>query len=78
MHPRFAELDVDEKGFLNFLKVLFAQKRKTVSNNLKTAYDKAAVAEALKAAEVVPTARAETLPLEAMARLYRAIRPQAK
>ena len=78
MHPRFAELDVDEKGFLNFLKVLFAQKRKTVSNNLKTAYDKAAVAEALTAAEVVPTARAETLPLEAMARLYRAIRPQAK
>ncbi len=76
--PRFAELEVDEKGFLNFLKVLFAQKRKTVSNNLKTAYDKAAVAEALKAAEVVPTARAETLPLEAMARLYRGIRPQAK
>jgi 16S rRNA (adenine1518-N6/adenine1519-N6)-dimethyltransferase len=71
MQPRFAELAVDEKGFLAFLKTMFAQKRKTVSNNLKAAYDKSVAASALQRSGIVGSARAETLPLEAMARLYR-------
>ncbi|MDR3762460.1 MAG: 16S rRNA (adenine(1518)-N(6)/adenine(1519)-N(6))-dimethyltransferase RsmA [Acidobacteriota bacterium] len=78
MAPRFDELQVDEAGFIAFLKIMFAQKRKTVSNNLKLAYPKNVVAAALQAAEIVPATRAEAIPLEEMARLYRALpRPEA-
>jgi 16S rRNA (adenine1518-N6/adenine1519-N6)-dimethyltransferase len=71
MHPRFAELGVDESGFLGFLKVMFAQKRKTVSNNLKPAYDKDVAKSALQRAAIAPSLRAEALSLPEMARLYR-------
>jgi 16S rRNA (adenine1518-N6/adenine1519-N6)-dimethyltransferase len=74
MQPRFAELEVDEAGFIAFLKVMFAQKRKTVSNNLKLAYDKAVAKAALTRAEIAPTTRAEAIPLPEMARLYRELR----
>ena len=70
MQPRFDELHVDEPGFIAFLKVMFAQKRKTVSNNLKLAYDKAVAKAALARAEIAPTTRAEAISLEDMARLY--------
>ena len=74
MQPRFAELQVDEAGFIGFLKVMFAQKRKTVSNNLKLAYDKAVVKAALTGAEIAPTTRAEAISLAEMARLYRELK----
>lgn len=71
MQPRFEELNVDAAGFDAFLKLLFAQKRKTISNNLRVGYDKAVAAAALKRAEIAPVTRAEALSLEEMARLYR-------
>jgi 16S rRNA (adenine1518-N6/adenine1519-N6)-dimethyltransferase len=74
MQPRFAELAVDEAGFIGFLKVMFAQKRKTVSNNLKLAYDKAVAKAALLRAEIAPTTRAEAISLEDMARLYQELK----
>jgi 16S rRNA (adenine1518-N6/adenine1519-N6)-dimethyltransferase len=74
MQPRFAELEVDEAGFISFLKVMFAQKRKTVSNNLKLAYDKTVVKAALLGAEISPATRAEAIPLPEMARLYRELK----
>ena len=74
MHPRFAELGVDESGFIKLLKTLFAQKRKTISNNLKAAYSKQATASALERAGIAPSARAEAVPLEEMARLYRELK----
>ncbi len=74
MQPRFAELEVDEAGFIAFLKVMFAQKRKTVSNNLKLAYDKAVAKTALASAEIAPTTRAEAIALPEMTRLYRELR----
>lgn len=74
MQPRFAELQVDEAGFIAFLKVMFAQKRKTVSNNLKLAYDKAVAQAALARAEIASTTRAEAIALPDMARLYRELR----
>jgi 16S rRNA (adenine1518-N6/adenine1519-N6)-dimethyltransferase len=74
IHPRFAELGVDERGFLAFLKILFAQKRKTISNNLKAAYDRQAAASALSRAGIVPSTRAEAISLEEMARLYRELK----
>ncbi len=35
--PRFTELGVDEAGFLAFVRKVFAQKRKTLANNLRGA-----------------------------------------
>ena len=70
--PRFAELGVDESGFLRFLRQIFAQKRKTLANNLRAAGvapDAAAVA--LHAAEIDSRARAEAVPVEALAALWR-------
>ena len=70
--PRFVELGVDESGFLRFLRQIFAQKRKTLANNLRAAGvapDAAAVA--LNAAEIDSRARAEAVPVEALAALWR-------
>jgi 16S rRNA (adenine1518-N6/adenine1519-N6)-dimethyltransferase len=71
--PRFAELGVDPRGFDTFLKQSFAQKRKTLENNLRAAgYS----SEQLIAAwpESIPRqARAESLGLEIMAEIYRAL-----
>lgn len=71
--PRFAELQVDPAGFDTFLKQVFAQKRKTLHNNLRAAgFD----AERLAAAwpkEIPSQTRAEALGLEEMATLYRAL-----
>jgi 16S rRNA (adenine1518-N6/adenine1519-N6)-dimethyltransferase len=72
--PRFAELGLtsaDFEGFNRFLRASFAQKRKTLSNNLRAA---AYTAPQLAAAwpESIPTqARSEAVPLDAMAQLYR-------
>ena len=38
MAPRLEKLKVEEEGFINFLKLSFGQKRKTLWNNLKTEY----------------------------------------
>jgi 16S rRNA (adenine1518-N6/adenine1519-N6)-dimethyltransferase len=71
--PRFAELGVDPAGFDVFLRASFAQKRKTLANNLRAA---GYTAEKLRAAWTVaipPLARAESLALEPMAELYRGL-----
>jgi 16S rRNA (adenine1518-N6/adenine1519-N6)-dimethyltransferase len=71
--PRFEELRVDPAGFDGFLKQVFAQKRKTLHNNLRAA---GFGAERLARAwpEGVPAqARAEELGLESMAELYRGL-----
>jgi 16S rRNA (adenine1518-N6/adenine1519-N6)-dimethyltransferase len=73
--PRFSELGVDEAGFLRFLRQAFAQKRKTLANNLRAAGVAPAVAEhALTHAGIDPKARAEALPLETLASLWRSLR----
>lgn len=69
--PRFEMLAVPEQEFIEFLKLSFGQKRKTLVNNLKTEYDAKAIQQALKKAGVRADARAETLPLEKAAAVYR-------
>ena len=70
--PRFAELGVEEAGFLRFVRQCFAQKRKTLANNLRSAGVPAeSVAAALSGAEIDPMARAEALPIELLAALWR-------
>lgn len=73
MAPRAAELQVAPEPFLEMLKLAFAQKRKTLANNLKLRYDDKAIAAALKSAGVRADARAEALSLEKMAAVFRAL-----
>jgi 16S rRNA (adenine1518-N6/adenine1519-N6)-dimethyltransferase len=75
--PRFAELDLDPVGFDRFLKQSFAQKRKTLENNLRAAgYPTSQLTESWP--DVVPRqARAESLSLEAMAELYHSLKPSS-
>jgi 16S rRNA (adenine1518-N6/adenine1519-N6)-dimethyltransferase len=73
MSPRVNALNVDEEGFIHFLKLSFGQKRKTLWNNLKTEYAPDLLKEALREAGVKPTVRAETLPLEKSAAIFRAL-----
>jgi 16S rRNA (adenine1518-N6/adenine1519-N6)-dimethyltransferase len=75
--PRFAELDIDFDGFNRFLRVSFAQKRKTLANNLRSAGYTAAQLTAAWPESTGAQARSEAVPLEAMAELYRALSPKA-
>jgi 16S rRNA (adenine1518-N6/adenine1519-N6)-dimethyltransferase len=77
--PRQKELGLDgdgsvQDGFIEFLKLSFGQKRKTLWNNLKANYPEPRLRAALAQARVKPAARAETLTLEESAALFRALR----
>jgi 16S rRNA (adenine1518-N6/adenine1519-N6)-dimethyltransferase len=76
MDPQQQRLGVVGDGFIDFLRLSFAQKRKTLWNNLKGSYDEGQLKRALAAAKVKPTARAETLSLEQSAAIFRALREQ--
>jgi dimethyladenosine transferase len=68
--PRFKELGVDEEPFLRFVKLAFAQKRKTLLNNLRSAgFASVDIARALEQAGIPAQARAETLTLQNFAAL---------
>src|SRR5882762_5843801 len=71
--PRLKSLRVSEAEFIAFLKLCFGQKRKTLWNNLKTRYDEDALRTALAKSGVKPAIRAEALPLEKTAALFRAL-----
>src|SRR5437764_10117656 len=74
--PRFAELQVEPESFIEFLKHSFAQKRKTLLNNLKTEYQEAAIRDAIRAAGARADVRAEALSLDKMAAIFRALRSE--
>ena len=71
--PQQERLGVAGDGFIDFLRLSFGQKRKTLWNNLKEKYADAGLKQALAEARVKPTARAETLSLEESAAVYRAL-----
>jgi 16S rRNA (adenine1518-N6/adenine1519-N6)-dimethyltransferase len=71
--PKLESLCVPEGDFINFLKLSFGQKRKTLSNNLKAQYKPKALRAAFEKAGVKPTVRAEALSLEKSAALFRAL-----
>ena len=78
LEPRHQELGLDgngasKDGFIDFLKLSFGQKRKTLWNNLKSSYPETELRAALAEANVKPAARAETLSLEQSAALFRAL-----
>ncbi len=75
---RFGELGVDPAGFERYLRACFGQKRKTLANNLRAAgYG----AEEILAAwpEALPgQVRAEAVPLETAAAMFRGLRGTAR
>jgi 16S rRNA (adenine1518-N6/adenine1519-N6)-dimethyltransferase len=71
--PRFAELGIAPAGFDTFLHQCFAQKRKTLQNNLRAAGFSAEQLSAAWPTRIPAMARAESLALEPMAELYRAL-----
>jgi 16S rRNA (adenine1518-N6/adenine1519-N6)-dimethyltransferase len=83
--PRFAELGVDEMIFPRFIRLCFAQKRKTLANNLRAAgVSSAAMTDALTKTQIPAQARAEALSIETFAALLhrledlRAMQPPLK
>jgi 16S rRNA (adenine1518-N6/adenine1519-N6)-dimethyltransferase len=72
--PQWERLQVPEREFIEFLKLSFGQKRKTLVNNLKPRYDTALLQQALKQSGVRADARSETLPLEKAAAVFRVLR----
>ncbi|MGZ4874218.1 MAG: 16S rRNA (adenine(1518)-N(6)/adenine(1519)-N(6))-dimethyltransferase RsmA [Candidatus Angelobacter sp.] len=69
--PRFAELQVNPAEFIAFLKTAFAMKRKTLLNNLKKDYREEVIRSSLKEAGIRADVRAEALPLETSAQIFR-------
>ena len=76
--PRIESLRVPEEEFINFLKLSFGQKRKTLWNNLKSQYAPDVLRSALEKTAVKPTVRAEALSLEKSAALFRALNGTGK
>jgi 16S rRNA (adenine1518-N6/adenine1519-N6)-dimethyltransferase len=56
---------------MRFLKLSFAQKRKTLWNNLKVGYAADDLKGGMRRARIEPAVRAEALSLEQMAALFR-------
>jgi 16S rRNA (adenine1518-N6/adenine1519-N6)-dimethyltransferase len=69
--PRFAELQIKPVEFIGFLKTAFAMKRKTLLNNLKKDYSEEMVRNTLKETGIRSDVRAEALPLERSAEIFR-------
>ncbi len=70
---RFKEFGVDPASFDLFLKQCFAQKRKTLQNNLRNAgYSSQKIAHAWPV-EIPPQARAESLSLESIASIFKGL-----
>jgi 16S rRNA (adenine1518-N6/adenine1519-N6)-dimethyltransferase len=59
--------------FLEFVKICFAQKRKTLANNLKPQYGAANIRELLDSLTIRPDVRAEQLSVPDLIRLFEAI-----
>lgn len=70
---RLEQLAVPEQPFIDFLKLSFSHKRKTLWNNLKTAYDAAVLKTALETTGIKANVRAEALSLEKTAALFLAL-----
>lgn len=71
MEPKWEKLHVVPEQFVEFLKLSFGQKRKTLINNLKQKYPAENVKAALQKVKLRTDVRAEALPLEKAAAVFR-------
>jgi 16S rRNA (adenine1518-N6/adenine1519-N6)-dimethyltransferase len=74
VNPKSGALGVDADEFISFLKLGFAQKRKTLVNNLKPHYQDQRLKAGLKELKIRPDVRAEAVNLEKMAQLFKLVR----
>jgi 16S rRNA (adenine1518-N6/adenine1519-N6)-dimethyltransferase len=73
-----AKISVDEETkFLDFVKVCFSQKRKTLVNNLRSLAKPTAAREVLASLTLRPDARAEQLSVAQLAELYTLLTPKS-
>jgi 16S rRNA (adenine1518-N6/adenine1519-N6)-dimethyltransferase len=73
--PRFEELGVDEDSFPRFVRIAFAQKRKTLANNLRAAgFPPTVITYALTQAAIEAQARGEAVSIEKFADLWRCLK----
>ena len=70
---RYAELGVDPQPFTRFLRASFAQKRKTLANNLRSAGVTPEILNAAWPAGLPRDIRAEAVPIETAAAFFRAL-----
>ncbi|MGH9375748.1 MAG: 16S rRNA (adenine(1518)-N(6)/adenine(1519)-N(6))-dimethyltransferase RsmA [Terriglobia bacterium] len=71
MAPRFPQWDEQARQkFLRFVQKCFAQKRKNLLNNLGAAYPRSRISNALEAAAIAASSRAEQLSLQQLAILF--------
>jgi 16S rRNA (adenine1518-N6/adenine1519-N6)-dimethyltransferase len=74
MTPRFPDWNAEKaSSFLEFVKICFAQKRKSLVNNLATVAPRRQVEDELSKLELSATARAEELTLDQLAALFAAL-----
>ena len=73
MAPQLESLRVPESAFLSFLRLSFAQKRKTLWNNLKSEYQSQGLRDAMEQVGIEPASRAEAVPLDKAAALFRTL-----
>lgn len=73
IEPKLDELKVAEAPFIDFLRLSFGQKRKTLWNNLRENYDTKLLRAAMEKSKVDPGIRAEALSLEKSAALFRTL-----
>jgi len=85
LHARERTAQVGDEGdFLELLRALFAQRRKTIHNNLRAARTRLGIADnnlivkSLEGADLDGRRRAETLTVEETARLSRALQATAE
>jgi len=71
LSQRLEKLRVSEAEFMRFLKLSFAQKRKTLWNNLRPRYAPEDLKRAMTKVKIEPAVRAEALTLEESASLFR-------
>jgi 16S rRNA A1518/A1519 N6-dimethyltransferase RsmA/KsgA/DIM1 with predicted DNA glycosylase/AP lyase activity len=74
VNPKAEQLGVNASEFLDFCKLVFAQKRKTLFNNLRLRYEESPLKAALQKTGVESSQRAEELHLDVLARTYKELR----
>lgn len=68
--PKLALAAASEEDFLEFVKLCFSKKRKTLVNNLRESFSPESVREALGAVGLRPDARAEQIAIQDLGRLF--------
>src|SRR5262249_53082942 len=76
--PQCAALGVDRACFFDFLRLALGAEPEHLVNNLKQQYDGAAVRAALRSTRLREDVRAEAVPLDKAATLFRSLQPIAR